>query len=107
MFGLLQVYGFLKWVQGLVPASDLKVVFRWALLALAALVGLLIFLSITGNIPFLTGRLYSLLGATTNMYVTHSHRPSALPPAPPSSPAHLRCVALRCVALRCVASVRS
>jgi len=79
VFGLLQIYNAFFFLQSMVPAADLKVVGRWLMLVALVSVGVLIVLAATGTIPFLTGRLYSLLGATSNIAIVKSvseHQPS-------------------------------
>jgi dolichyl-diphosphooligosaccharide--protein glycosyltransferase len=79
VFGLLQVYNFFYYLKAMLPADNLRVLGRWAGIVTLALVGILIVLAVSGQIPFLTGRLYSLLGATTNIAIVKSvseHQPS-------------------------------
>lgn len=79
VFGLLQVYNGFFYVRSLVPPAHLKVVGRWFLLSILASIGILILLLASGAIPALTGRLLSLLGATSNIAIVKSvseHQPS-------------------------------
>jgi dolichyl-diphosphooligosaccharide--protein glycosyltransferase len=79
VFGLLQLYNAFFFFQSMVPAADLKIVGRWIMLFTLISTGVLIVLAVSGTIPFLTGRLYSLLGATSNIAIVKSvseHQPS-------------------------------
>lgn len=79
VFGLLQLYNAFYWLQSLLPVQDLKMLGRYLLIASLGLVVLLVLLSLTGFIPFLTGRLKTLLGATSNIAIIKSvseHQPS-------------------------------
>ena len=79
VFGLLQLYNAFFFLQAMIPAADLKIVGRWLMLFTLISTGVLIVLAVSGTIPFLTGRLYSLLGATSNIAIVKSvseHQPS-------------------------------
>ena len=79
VFGLLQLYNAFYWLQSLLPASDLKTLGRYLLIAALALVVVVVLLATTGFVPFLTGRLKTLLGATSNIAIIKSvseHQPS-------------------------------
>lgn len=79
VFALLQVYNGINWIRGLCSPAQFKVLLRSLFLAVLGAMGLLVFLAISGQVPFLTGRLYSLLGATSNIAIVKSvseHQPS-------------------------------
>ena len=79
VFGLLQLYNAFYWLQSLLPASDLKTLGRYLLVLALVLVVVVVLLGVTGFVPFLTGRLKTLLGATSNIAIIKSvseHQPS-------------------------------
>jgi dolichyl-diphosphooligosaccharide--protein glycosyltransferase len=80
IFGLLQIYAFVNWLRSMLSAKDIKVLFRFVLFLVVGLIGLIVLLVMTGSVPMLTGRLLSLLGATSNIAIVKSvseHQPSA------------------------------
>ena len=80
VFGLLQIYTFYYFIKSLIPEQHMEVFIKFTLNSVFILLGSILFLAVTGFIPALTGRLWRLLGATSNIAIVKSvseHQPSA------------------------------
>ena len=97
---LLQLYNVFYFIKGMVPASDMRRLVRWAFVLVSqsllrilptssgrafllpfsclaqvlASIGVVFALAMTGQVPFLTGRMLALLGATKNIAIVKSVR---------------------------------
>eukprot|EP00823_Brevimastigomonas_motovehiculus_P002182 TRINITY_DN1371_c0_g1_i1.p1 TRINITY_DN1371_c0_g1~~TRINITY_DN1371_c0_g1_i1.p1 ORF type:complete len:766 (+),score=186.20 TRINITY_DN1371_c0_g1_i1:55-2298(+) len=79
IFILLQLYNMVNAIRAMLSPERVKKLFYYGLFLIAILVALFIVLAITGSVPFLTGRLLSLLGSTSNIAIVKSvseHQPS-------------------------------
>lgn len=78
-FGILQLYNIFFYLKSNLSTSNMKLLLRWSGIGVLLILSLVLFLALTGQVPFLTGRLYSLLGATSNLAIVKSvseHQPS-------------------------------
>jgi dolichyl-diphosphooligosaccharide---protein glycosyltransferase len=79
VFALLQLYNAYYWLHSMMTPAEFRLLGRWLGVAAAGSILALLLLAVSGTVPFLTGRLYSLLGATTNIAIVKSvseHQPS-------------------------------
>jgi dolichyl-diphosphooligosaccharide--protein glycosyltransferase len=78
-FAFLQIYNIYFYVRSLVPAAQRERFVQVVMYGVFGAVGLLVLLAVSGAIPALTGRLWALLGATSNIAIVKSvseHQPS-------------------------------
>lgn len=79
VFALLQLYNAYYFLHSMMSPAEFRLLGRWLGVAAAGSLMALLLLAVSGTVPFLTGRLYSLLGATTNIAIVKSvseHQPS-------------------------------
>eukprot|EP00474_Spongospora_subterranea_P008975 CRZ09433.1 hypothetical protein [Spongospora subterranea] len=79
VFCLLQVYAFLNFVHSRVSRAQFRSILKMIGATVAISIVGVIGLALTGTVPFLTGRLKSLMGATTNIAIVKSvseHQPT-------------------------------
>jgi len=67
IFGVLQLYNFFNYLRDRVPPQHLRVIIVSFLLLVVGLIGVIIMLSVLGYVPFLTGRLLSLVSHVTSV----------------------------------------
>lgn len=79
IFVLLNVAVIYHWLKSIMPPQHIKLFFRSLGILTLGIIGVVLALAIGGQLPFLTGRLYTLLGATSNLAIIKSvseHQPS-------------------------------
>jgi hypothetical protein len=72
VFCLLHLYLLVGWVRSVVPSSHHAFLLKVAIVSGLVIIGFAVLLSALGFVPFLTGRLWTLLGATTNIAIVKS-----------------------------------